>query len=352
MRNLVVAAAIWVLPAGTARGGDFSAGAVGTTGAAFLGVGEGARAAAMGGAFVAAADDASAAYWNPAGLIQLKDWSLALNHVEDPGGVRVENIACAIGGGRTAFGASLTYADAGEIERTDANGAGLGSYRPRSYEAVFSLAEDLAGGFEDIGSLSSSEDGGVGVGVSVKALKSKIVEEAQTFAVDAGLLVRTRMGEGWMLKAGAAAQNAGGRLRFDRQSDPLPLTFRAGAAAQNGGFLLSVEGDAPQGNAPRLALGLEYGSEVSKGLKGAVRAGVNTLTWSDVSPLSALSLGGGLDFGALSVDYALGMMGELGQAHRMTVSFKFGGVAKEGRAKKWRSVDDETQWIETARAWR
>jgi hypothetical protein len=37
-----------------------------------LGMGTGARAIGMGGAFVAVADDASAAFWNPAGLTQLK----------------------------------------------------------------------------------------------------------------------------------------------------------------------------------------------------------------------------------------------------------------------------------------
>ena len=37
-----------------------------------LGMGTGARATGMGGAFVAIADDASAAFWNPAGLTQLE----------------------------------------------------------------------------------------------------------------------------------------------------------------------------------------------------------------------------------------------------------------------------------------
>ncbi|NPV54400.1 MAG: hypothetical protein HPY71_12940 [Firmicutes bacterium] len=40
----------------------------------------GARPLAMGGAFVAVADDSSAVYWNPAGLIQLKSKELSLTH--------------------------------------------------------------------------------------------------------------------------------------------------------------------------------------------------------------------------------------------------------------------------------
>jgi long-subunit fatty acid transport protein len=45
-------------------------------------VGSGARAVGMGGAFIAVADDATAASWNPAGLTQLKkpEFSFALSY--------------------------------------------------------------------------------------------------------------------------------------------------------------------------------------------------------------------------------------------------------------------------------
>jgi hypothetical protein len=44
-----------------------------------LGMGIGARAIGMAGAFVAVADDASAVFWNPSGLTQLKDHQLFLS---------------------------------------------------------------------------------------------------------------------------------------------------------------------------------------------------------------------------------------------------------------------------------
>jgi long-subunit fatty acid transport protein len=53
---------------------------VGTTGAAFLKIGVG-RSTAMGDAFVAIADDASASYFNPAGLARVNR-QIALNHVD------------------------------------------------------------------------------------------------------------------------------------------------------------------------------------------------------------------------------------------------------------------------------
>ncbi|MBD3184428.1 PorV/PorQ family protein [Candidatus Poribacteria bacterium] len=46
----------------------------------FLYIGSGVRATALGGAFVALADDSSACYWNPAGLSQLKGREIILTH--------------------------------------------------------------------------------------------------------------------------------------------------------------------------------------------------------------------------------------------------------------------------------
>ncbi len=48
----------------------------------FLSLGVGGRALGMGGAFVGVADDASAGYWNPAGLFQLKGKELLLMHAQ------------------------------------------------------------------------------------------------------------------------------------------------------------------------------------------------------------------------------------------------------------------------------
>ena len=54
----------------------------GTSAAQFLKIGVGARATAMGDAFIAVADDATALYWNPAGIVQFEKNQLTLSHIE------------------------------------------------------------------------------------------------------------------------------------------------------------------------------------------------------------------------------------------------------------------------------
>jgi len=52
----------------------------GTTGANFLKIGVGARAAAMGDAFTVIVDDSTSLYWNPAGLIRIKERQLSATY--------------------------------------------------------------------------------------------------------------------------------------------------------------------------------------------------------------------------------------------------------------------------------
>ncbi|MFZ5433414.1 MAG: PorV/PorQ family protein, partial [Calditrichota bacterium] len=55
---------------------------VGTTAAPFLSIAVGARALGMGGAFTATADDATALYWNPAGIAGMDRFNANLVHTD------------------------------------------------------------------------------------------------------------------------------------------------------------------------------------------------------------------------------------------------------------------------------
>jgi hypothetical protein len=60
---------------------------VGTLGGQSLKIGVGARAAAMGDAYTAISDDATAVYWNPAGIARLSGQSITLNHAAWPANI-------------------------------------------------------------------------------------------------------------------------------------------------------------------------------------------------------------------------------------------------------------------------
>jgi hypothetical protein len=65
----------------------------GTYAAEFLRIGVGARAAAMGSAFAALANDGTAFYWNPAGLAYLRHAELTFEHTPMFGGIAQYNVA-------------------------------------------------------------------------------------------------------------------------------------------------------------------------------------------------------------------------------------------------------------------
>src|SRR5512141_108181 len=75
---LVLAVALAVLATGSALAADKYAGE-------FLKLGVGARALGMGGAFVGLSDDATAGYWNPAGLGFLQTHTFLPSHAEEFG---------------------------------------------------------------------------------------------------------------------------------------------------------------------------------------------------------------------------------------------------------------------------
>jgi len=92
---------------------------VGTTAAPFLTIDVGARAVGMGGSFVSVADDATAMFWNPAGIARLSTNEVTLNHTEWIAGINF-NYAGGIFllGEYGTVGVNFTSLSMGEMERT------------------------------------------------------------------------------------------------------------------------------------------------------------------------------------------------------------------------------------------
>ncbi len=93
--------------------------AQGTSGAQFLGVGIGARAAAMGGAYTSIADDGTALHWNPAGLTRVDGHRLTLSHISWLPGVKYNYASYAAPAGSDAgIGVALEQGGAGSWDNT------------------------------------------------------------------------------------------------------------------------------------------------------------------------------------------------------------------------------------------
>ena len=98
--------------------------------AQFLKIGVGGRASAMGDAFVAVGNDASAIYWNPAALVQFDDNQVMFSHNSWLVGVK-HNFAGAVYHitGDDAVGVSVTSLSAGDMKvTTEFASLGTGAY--------------------------------------------------------------------------------------------------------------------------------------------------------------------------------------------------------------------------------
>src|SRR5205823_13020727 len=104
------------------------AGSPGTSAANFLKIGIGARGSAMGEAQSAVADDVNAAYWNPAGLANLRFQEISLMHYALVEGVRYQQAGYGFPTdkkGNFALGVSLL--DYGNIQGYDTGAAPTGN---------------------------------------------------------------------------------------------------------------------------------------------------------------------------------------------------------------------------------
>jgi long-subunit fatty acid transport protein len=269
--------------------------AVGETGAQFLRIGVGAKACAMGEAFVAVADDPSAIYWNPAGLTQVSSVQIAGMHSSWLLDMSYEWFGAVVPTGAGAFAAAVSYSSSGEIPRVEDLDV-VGEYS--AYDMAASLA--YARGFGDMLSL----------GVGVKLVKQRIEEEeASGFAGDVGVLLCAQPDGG--LRFGFSALNVGPAIAFIEEKDPLPTNLRGGISYERGPVTAAVALNQPRDGDMRWSVGAEY--VIADIL--SLRAGYN----SSVS----YSAGLGLTWRKLSVEYAYVPYEDIDDTHRISALLAF-----------------------------
>src|SRR6266446_4057191 len=112
----------------------------GTTGADILRIGVGARAIAMGEAYVAQADDVSSLYWNPAGLALMQERQASFMYDQMYQDLKFQNANIGIPLENGAIGGSLSYLSYGDIQGYSDIGTATGNQSAYSGVATLGAA--------------------------------------------------------------------------------------------------------------------------------------------------------------------------------------------------------------------
>ncbi len=172
----------------------------------FLNIGAGSRAFGMGGAQVASVNDATAGYWNPAGLTGVKnDPSLSLMHAEYFAGIGKYDfgaLAIPVANNKRTIGLSFLRFAVDDIPNTlyliepdgSVNYANIRSFSSADYAVILSVAQQL----KDKGDTKMS------VGMNAKVIHRNVgtFAKAWGFGLDLGFQMK---GKNWSF--GAAARD-------------------------------------------------------------------------------------------------------------------------------------------------
>lgn len=309
----------------------------GTTAANFLSIGVGGRAIAMGGAYVALADDASGLYWNPAGTARLVSPEFMFGHSEWLADINFDHAAAVLPISESgSIGISATFLSMGEmLVRTVNEPEGTGEFFDAgSYSLGLGYSMMLTDRFS--------------IGFMGKYIREYIKDSSSTgFAIDVGTLFETQW-RGLML--GMSISNFGTKMQLSGndvlvQVDPdptqngnneninanlsldefdLPLVFRVGLAIDllrevaDNNLLISIDAMHPNDNTEAMDFGMEYGFLN----RFFARVGYKSLFLRDAE--EGLTFGAGfrlpvLGAATIAVDYAYQSFGRLEQAHRVSI---------------------------------
>ena len=308
MRKAILTAILAALPAAAWASGP------GTTAAPFLKVAMSPRAMAMGGAFGPLADDSGAVFVNPAGLAGSETREVALDFTTYLQDARMGNVSYSGMAAGNRFGFGATFLTVGGIERRTNDSVGIvpeaGSFSSNDMAFTFAYAKkDFMP--ETIKDLN--------VGLAAKFVRSSIDEKsAVAVAVDAGAIYRASEKVNFSL----AIQNLGTPMKFEDDSDPLPIDIRAGMLYRPSPELNLVAevNEYLQDEKFYPSFGAEYWLREALALRGGYKFGYDT---ENLGAEVGLSLGFGVKVAGLGVDYAYLPFGELGSVHRFGFWLQF-----------------------------
>jgi len=248
----------------------------GSSAAAFLEIGVGARATALGNAYTAVSDDPSSIFWNPAGLSWVGNLQISFNHADWLAGTDFENVSLVmplnINSAIGMYFTYLNYVDNQKV-RTITQPEGTGEYYGAS---DFTIGTAYSGRLGDRFSF----------GFTGKYIRQEIWHEiAEGYALDIGINYKTKY-DGLVL--GSSISNFGSEMKlngrdltraFDADqlnysndklnvllttgSFPLPLIIRSGLSfsksfSTQSSILILMDLLHPTNDSESINIGFEY----------------------------------------------------------------------------------------------
>jgi hypothetical protein len=310
----------------------------------WLNQGGGARALALGGAYTAVASDASAVFWNPAGLAALpgsdqgRRRQILLMHSERFGDLVDYNFGAyrqLLHRGETAaIGAALVHQGISDIVLTSSgvvfNDDGDGVVEPG--ELIYNKDDLERDSHHDVGLFLTYADvwRGVRWGGNLKLIRTWSVEDYSCygFGLDVGLLaddVWKNLDLGLKVQdlTGTYLSWSTGEEEYIAPSTRLGLAYDLPVEPLRGSFLFTLDGEfhfesrrheATQFWVGAASADFHYGGEFSFRDRGAVRVGMDT---------DFFTAGAGFLLGPVGLDYAFLDHDDLDATHRVSLSVDF-----------------------------
>jgi len=292
----------------------------GTSNADFLKIGVGARPEAMAGAFSGVADDANAIFFNPAGISLIDKWSATFMHLIWYNNVNYEfgSIIVPVDN-LTNIGIGFNYLSVPSFNSTvNSSGVKLLPDAPASYDMAISIS---AG--RNLGNLYTKDFtiGNISIGANLKYIKRELLGKAlpSSFLIDLGLIANITES----IRAGLVFSDMGQTTGEDNA----PLSTKLGLCfnydfSKDFGIILSSDVIKPIDtmNPDYKKWFIDFGSELKifniLFIRGGYKIGNEDESFSAGAGIAVPDL--------FSVDYAFSPHKELGDAHRISLSVKFG----------------------------
>ena len=312
----------------------------GTTSAPFLTVDVGARGVGMGSAYVSVVEDATAMYWNPAGLARIKGNEAVFCHTQWIADIGMSFAGVAINmGNMGTLGVSAQFETMADMERTTINFPdGTGEmFSAGSYAFGLSYGRNLTDRFS--------------IGMTAKFIHEQIYHStASGAAMDIGALFDTQF---YGMKIGMSISNYGTKMQMggrDLQTQKdidasisgnnqninaylatdaydLPLLFRVGISMDvlkgygKSNLILAVDALHPNDDVESINVGGEYIFNHMVSIRGGYKSLFNKYSEE------GWSLGGGLNYPVggirLMLDYAYHDFGRLKDIQKITIGIGF-----------------------------